>query len=127
MPFVHVRIHGEPLSADQSGRVAAEMTRLMAEVMGKKKELTAVFVEPAAGTWTVGGAPAPRAAHVEAAVTEGTNSEAEKAGFIAAAAAMLRDVLGAALPIATYVIVRQLPADAWGYDGRTQADRRARG
>lgn len=126
MPFVHVRTHGVALARRETDRLAGEMTRLMAEMMGKKRELSAVLVEPVAdGAWTVGGEAVPRAAHVEATVTDGTNSEAEKAGFVAGAMAALRDVLGEALPLATYVVVRQVPADAWGYDGRTQAERKA--
>lgn len=125
MPFVHVRTRGADLAPEARARLAGEMTRLMAEVMGKKRELTSVLVEPVAeGVWTIGGQPQSLAAHVEATVTDGTNSEAETAGFVSGAMAALRDVLGEALPLATYVVVRQIPAGSWGYGGQTQEARK---
>jgi 4-oxalocrotonate tautomerase len=62
-------------------------------------------------------------AQLEALITAGTNSAAEKAAFIRAAHDMLGTVLG---PLASpvYVALRELPAGDWGYDGATQAARR---
>lgn len=128
MPYINVKVAGRPLAAADREALALGITALMATVLGKRRELTAVLVEEAdAAGWSVGGrfggADSPRA-HVEANVTAGTNTEAELARFVAEAAALLKRVLPD-LPEATYVIVREVPATGWGYDGRTQAARRA--
>lgn len=125
MPFVNVRIAGSGIAADQVDRLHSGVTALMADILGKNRDLTAVLVEevPATG-WQVGGRPVAFAAHVQAAITAGTNDAEEKARFIAEANALLHRVLGDALPLATYVVVQEIAADAWGYDGRTQAHRR---
>jgi 4-oxalocrotonate tautomerase len=97
----------------------------MSEVLHKKAELTAVLVEqvPTAG-WSVSANAVPVAAHLEATITAGSNSGDEKARFVAAASQMLKSVLGAKLPVATYTVIQEIPADTWGYDGLTQAGRR---
>lgn len=125
MPYVHLTIAGPAPAAADRTRLAAGLTRLMAEVLGKKPALTAVRVEVAEGdAWTVGGAPVSPAAHLEAAITAGTNTAEEKARFIAAAMELLKDGIGPSLPAATYAVVREVPADSWGYDGLTQEARR---
>ncbi len=124
MPFIHIRVAGRELAPAEVERLHARTTGLMAGVLGKRADLTSVLVEAAApGGWAVGGRPVPLAAHLEASVTAGTNGPEEKARFVAEAMAMLREVLGEGLPLATYVVVREVPADAWGYGGLTQAAR----
>src|SRR3954463_2922142 len=120
MPFVHIRIAGPSLAPEQLRRLQQGTTDLMAETLGKDAGLTAVLVEPApiAG-WAVGRRPVATAAHLAAKVTAGSNSAPDKARFIAKAARLLKEVLGSGLPVATYVVVEEIAADAWGYDGLT--------
>lgn len=122
MPFVRITVTPAP-SADAASRLAEGATGLMAEILGKKEALTSVLVETPQGLWTIGASPVPAAAHLEALVTAGTNTLAEKSAFLAAAMGLLRRELGS-LPEATYVVVRDVPGDDWGYDGRSQAARR---
>lgn len=123
MPFVRLTITPAP-TAEAAQRLAEGATRLMAEVLGKKAELTSVLVEaPSVSAWTIGAMAQPRAAHLEALVTQGTNSAEEKRAFLRRAMDLLTTELGT-LPDATYVVVRDVPADDWGYGGRSQADRR---
>ena len=125
MPFISIKIAGPTLTPEQIKMLQMQTTALMAEVLHKKAELTAVSIEqgPATG-WSVGAKAVPVAAHLEAAITAGTNSADEKARFIAEAARMLKSVLSAELSLATYVVLQDIPADSWGYDGLTQAARR---
>lgn len=126
MPFVNIKVAGLTLAPEQVQHLQRGATRLMAEVMRKKPELTAVLVEQVgAAGWTVGGEPARTAAHLDVTVTTGTNTEAEKARFVADAMQLLRDVLGGDLGPVTYVVVHEVPSDAWGWDGQTQAGRAA--
>jgi 4-oxalocrotonate tautomerase len=125
MPFVNIKVAGPTLAVDQITRLQQGATELMARVLGKKPELTAVLVEqvPLQG-WAVGAGTVRVAAHLDAKVTAGTNTFEEKSRFIAEANALLKQVLGAELPVASYVVVDEVPGDAWGYDGLTQEYRR---
>ncbi|MFT4080260.1 tautomerase family protein [Rhodomicrobium sp.] len=122
MPFARLTITPTPLQ-ENAQALAAELTDLIAHDLGKHRDLTSVLVETTGSqVWTIGASERASAAHLEVYVTAGTNSEDEKRTFIANAMALLRRAypnLGAA----TYVVVKQLPATDWGYDGRTQADR----
>lgn len=124
MPFIHVRIAGPALSPEHTQHLQQRITTLMADVLGKKAELTSVLVEqvPVAG-WSIGARPVGVAAHLDAKVTAGTNTVDQKARFIADAHALLKEVVGSELPLATYVVVDELPADAWGYAGLSQQHR----
>ena len=126
MPFVNIKIAGASLAPDQIRRLQAEATHLMAEVMHKNRELTAVLIEqidPA--RWTVGAGPVRAAAHLDVKVTAGTNTPEEKRRFVSEAVRLLRSVIGPILNPVCYVVVHEVAADAWGYDGHTQADRAA--
>jgi 4-oxalocrotonate tautomerase len=125
MPFVHIQVSGAHIGAREKQTLQKQATGFMVDIMRKRPEVTAVLVDVAEpGSWTVGGEPVPVAANLDVKVTRGTNTHEEKARFVAAVAAMFREVLGPDLPIATYVVVDEIEADAWGYDGVTQEERR---
>ena len=97
----------------------------MSSVLNKKADLTSVLIEqPAVASWAIGRAQTQLAVHVDATITEGTNSAKEKACFIDLTMRLLKSVFGPALNLATYVVVAEVPAQSWGYDGRTQESRR---
>lgn len=127
MPFIRITTTATPPAALQQA-LCGRATDLIFELMGKRHEVTSVLLQsvPAAG-WTIGAAPLPpgrHAAHCDIHITAGTNTVEEKAAMIRAMHAALGEALGA-LPEATYVVVHEFAATDWGYDGRTQADRRA--
>jgi 4-oxalocrotonate tautomerase len=124
MPFINVKVVGPELEINQTAALQQGITSLMAEVLNKQAELTAVLVEQVArGSWAIGGNVAGYTAHVDATVSEGTNTPEQKARFIAAVNALLREVLGPALSAIAYVVVHDVPKDSWGYDGLTQEHR----
>lgn len=126
MPFLHISLSGVSPGSDDIARLQAAATRLIAVSLAKRAELTAVRIETVpAGAWSVGGTPVSPAAHLEANITAGTNSAEEKARFVGEAHALLQEAAGGALPLATYVVIREIDAESWGYGGRTQAARRA--
>lgn len=109
-------------------QLAQALTALTAELLGKRREVTAVMIEdlPTA-RWYVDAEEVQRpTAFLEISITAGTNTDVEKAAFIAAASSELERQLGAGGPLeeASYVIVRELPAADWGYGGATQQLRR---
>jgi 4-oxalocrotonate tautomerase len=124
MPFINVKVVGPELDIGQTAAIQQGITSLMAEVLNKQAELTAVLVEQVVhGGWAIGGKVAGYAAHVDATVSEGTNTPEQKARFIAAVNALLRKVLGSGLSAIAYVVVHDVPKDSWGYDGLTQEHR----
>jgi 4-oxalocrotonate tautomerase len=126
MPFLSVKIAGKPASPAQKIALQSGLTELMGRVMRKVPALTAVAIEQIPPTdWMVGGAASASgsAAHVDVKVTEGINSPAEMSLFIKEAHALLRTTLGE-LPEATYVVIHEVPAAAWGYGGLSQESRR---
>ena len=124
MPFIHVKVAGEPLKNSQITQIQKGITSLMADVLNKVGPLVGVLVEqvPLVG-WSVGAEPVARAAQVDAIVSAGSNSPEQKSRFIAEANQLLRTVLGPDLSEVSYVVVHDTPKDSWGYNGLTQEHR----
>lgn len=131
MPYLDIRIANANLDEPTRRRLGRRGTALLQEILGKRPELTAVSItDLPAGSWMVGerlqsdsGRPA---AHAEVTITAGTNTPEQQARFIAETAALLKETLPG-LHEATYVVVREIAATSWGYDGLTQdARKRAR-
>jgi 4-oxalocrotonate tautomerase len=124
MPFVNIKVSGAALTSTQIRELQTRASALMQQVMRKQHALTVVAVEQAAAeNWSIGAAHVPAAAFLEVKVTHGTNSAEEKERFVAQAMQMLREVIGTDLHPTTYVVVHEVPSDAWGYGGYTQANR----
>src|SRR5262249_24940751 len=109
----------------QLSRLGSGITALMEGVLGKKAPVISVLVEqPVSAGWFIGGEPAQIAGHVGATLTPRTHSSHEKADFIHTAMEPVRAGNGAELSLATYIVIHEIPAESWGYDGRTQESRR---
>jgi 4-oxalocrotonate tautomerase len=128
MPTLNLKVT-PPIDAARAQALAAALTDLTVDVLGKRREVTVVTIESlSAGHWFVGGSPAARAtAQLQIHVTAGTNTPAQKTRFVEAAFALLQRELApdTTLEPASYVQVHELPATDWGYGGRTQAARQA--
>lgn len=125
MPFLHIRIAERNLTDEERLNLQDEATRLAVTLLNKRAEATAVYVEEtAAANWTIGARAQQAAAYFEILVSEGTNTTEEKDRFIAAAYGLLEETVGTALPIVTYVVVREVKMENWGYGGMTQENRR---
>ena len=125
MPTLQLKL-SPPQPAERVNALARRLTDLSTEILDKRKEVTSLTVDEVwPGRWFVAGRPlALPAAMLEIRITRGTNSEAEKAAFVAAAYRALQEQLGA-LHEASYVVVQEVAASDWGYGGRTQAARKA--
>ena len=124
MPFVDITVAADTVTVEQVRTLQEGATVLMVDAMNKKAELTAVRVQQVPlVSWSVGGRPTTCAAHLDVKVSAGTNTSEEKARFIAGAMGLLRSVLGPALDPVTYVVIDEVPGDAWGWNGMTQARR----
>lgn len=126
MPYLHLSL-GRPLAAERKNLLAARATELLVRIINKRGEVTAVRIECTADSWLIGGAPVAAElmpCHGEVLITAGTNSDAEKAAFLAALHALLGETCGP-LPEASYLVIREIAAGDWGYGGQTQAARAA--
>lgn len=125
MPFINVKLTGD-LDPPRRTALLRGLTDRVADLLGKRRDLTVAALQIIApGDWSVAGAPlvGPVAACVTVTVTAGTNTVEEKAAFLAETERFLSQLLGSrAGP--TYTVVHEARADAWGYDGLTQAARR---
>lgn len=128
MPYINIRLGGS-LDNEQRKRLYEQTTSLMNTVMGKRREVTVVHIqESEPKQWSTNAisltAKEPSSAFVDIKVTDGTNTPDEKAKMISRTTKMLQDVVG---PIqeACYVVIDDIPADSWGYGGKTQAARAA--
>ncbi|WP_327706595.1 hypothetical protein OG530_37800 [Streptomyces decoyicus] len=123
MPYFRVTVTDPDLPADVQRALAEGLTRLAVSVLHKAGARTIVHINLVpAGSYYVDGRPltSVRDAHVEASITMGTNSAAEKAAFIAQAGELLSDLLGP-LP-RSGVALHELHPESYGYNGVTQFD-----
>ena len=127
MPYINLRI-GQPLQTEQRQQLAREITRLMHQLMGKRREVTTVHIEQGTpDSWSVDGEllqeSSPSGAYVDIKITAGTNTEADKAAMLAQTHVLLEQVLGS-VQQASYVVIDEIPASDWGYAGHSQQARR---
>lgn len=126
MPILQVTLSGPPDTA-KAAEVAQTLSHLTATHLRKDPALTSVAVTflPEAH-WFVGGpslAPAGLSSFwLDIAVVDGTNTKDEKAAYIAAVFAAMAGLIGP-LHTESYIHVREVKADAYGYGGRTQESR----
>ena len=125
MPLIHITLAGPSVAPGSIQHLQQETTRLMQTILHKEAALTVVSVAQLPdGTFSANGLAVAGGASMQALITAGTNSVQEKADFIFAAKKLLTAAGGpSAAP--TYVALHELPAESWGYDGETQAARKA--
>ena len=128
MPYINIKLAGATLLPWQRETLLATVTDLMVTVMRKRREVTVVSIEEAdPSRWAVAGRTLNvvdhPVAYVEIKVTAGSNTPEEKTAMVAETMATLKSVVGK-IQTATYVVIHDIAADSWGYDGLTQAARR---
>lgn len=126
MPILQVTLSGtsDPALAAQ---VAQTLSALTAEHLRKDPALTSIavtFLPPE--LWFVGGTSLKAAGlssfWLDIAVVDGTNTKDQKAAYLAAVFAAMERHIGP-LHRESYILVREVKADAYGYGGRTQESR----
>ncbi|NNF95322.1 MAG: hypothetical protein HKM94_00125 [Halobacteria archaeon] len=128
MPYINIRLAGH-LEQEQRNQLYEQTTSLMNTVMRKRREVTVVHIqESEPQQWSTNAIPlaakTPIGAYVDIKVTDGTNTPEEKAEMISQTVRMLHDVVGT-IQEACYVVIDDIPAESWGYNGKTQAARAA--
>ena len=126
MPYINFRI-GSTLENAQRNQLYEKTTSLMKGIMGKRREVTVVHIqESEPHLWATNAVAldtdSPVGAYVDIKVTEGTNTPEEKAEMLSETAKMLKEVVGV-VQEACYVVIDDIPANSWGYNGKSQAQR----
>ncbi|MCB1754575.1 MAG: tautomerase family protein [Gammaproteobacteria bacterium] len=128
MPYINIRL-GTKLDSSQQHRLHQRTTSLMDTLMGKRREVTVVHIQESephlwATNATALGESDPVGAYVDIKVTEGTNTPEQKAEMLYETVKMLQEEVGV-VQEACYVVIDDIPADSWGYNGVSQARRAA--
>lgn len=128
MALVQMNLACRELSALQRALLQSGLTQLTEQILRQPAPYTVVVIDQApALRCSSAGVPleaAAWAAHLHAYVTAGTTTSAERGRFIAAAHALVLAQWASPPQAPIYAIVQEVPADSWGYDGRTQEARR---
>lgn len=126
MPYLNLRLLNG-VSPETVESIANVLFKHTGEILGKRREVTSIDVEiQEPKRWFIGG----KAVHgthestfyLNVKVTDGTNTKDEKARYIAAVFADMERVLGA-VHAASYIVIDDVRADAWGFGGKTQEER----
>ncbi len=123
MPYLNLRVSMQD-SSEIAEKIAAVLMKHTSEVLGKKPDVTSIeidFILP--DKWFVGGA---RISDLKAItffldikITEGTNTKSEKAKYVKNVFADFDAIFGPITP-ASYIVIHDLRADSWGFQGLTQ-------
>ena len=123
MPYLNVKLAASESAANEE-KLAAALSGLTASILGKKQELTSIAIEYVVPEkWFVGGksvsAQDTVTFYFEIKVTEGTNTKDEKSRYVHEVFATFEDIYGK-IDVASYIVIHDVSADSWGFQGQTQ-------
>lgn len=121
MPYINVKLNlAEDVKLrDQIVKVVLKNTT---HILGKNEDVTSVLVEfVPQNAWSVGGKNVPTF-YLDIKITKGTNTKVQKADYIQAIYKEFETLLGK-IDQASYVLIHEIDADAWGFEGITQERR----
>lgn len=123
MPILTVFLSGPP-NPLRSARIAEALTELTGRHLAKDPAVTAIAIHHIDKShWFIGGealsSQDAASFWLDIKVTSGTNTKTEMAGYLDAVFKAMLGVLG---PVheASYIMVHEVPAPAWGYAGQSQ-------
>lgn len=123
MPYLNVRV-SIPESSESAEKIVAVLMTHTSEVLGKKSDVTSIeidFIAP--DKWFVGGVRVSDQKavtfYLDIKVTDGTNTKAEKAKYVRNVFADFESIFGP-ITLASYIVIHDVRADSWGFQGRTQ-------
>ena len=126
MPYINIRL-GCKLDDMQRKQLNEKTTHYMNTIMGKRREVTVVHImESEPQQWATNSInlteKEPIGAYVDIKVTDGTNNAEEKEKMIYQTVKLLEEIVGT-IQEACYVVIHDIPANSWGYNGKTQKAR----
>ena len=126
MPYLNIKI-SSPKSLELEIEIEKILTKYTAEILGKKPEVTSICIEYIEqAQWFVGGSRISEQGnttfYLDVKITSGTNTKNEKQSYIKNIYAELSKLLGSTHP-ASYIVIHDVLADSWGFEGLTQENR----
>ena len=126
MPIITVKLSATA-SPTLSAQLADGIVAITARVLHKRPDITAVtFDYTAPEHWIVGGRSledhGTASFWLDIKIVDGTNTKDEKAAYLREIFAFMGSVLGP-LHEESYALVHEVPADAYGFGGKTQEHR----
>ncbi|MEO5890034.1 MAG: 4-oxalocrotonate tautomerase family protein [Ferruginibacter sp.] len=122
MPIINLKVSGQEDSA-LAQQLATEISRLTAETLKKKPELTVVTVSFVPDyLWFINAVSLAklkiRSFDLNIKITDSTNLKIDKTNYIGAVHKSLNILLGSIHPI-SYTAIQEMKADGYGYEGLT--------
>jgi 4-oxalocrotonate tautomerase len=123
MPYLKLRA-SLPESGESAEKIIAILMKHTGGILGKRPEVTAIDIEFASPKmWFIDGVPVGNKQvvtfHLDVKITEGTNTKPEKALYIKNVFSDLESAFGPLAP-ASYIVLHDVSADSWGFQGITQ-------
>jgi 4-oxalocrotonate tautomerase len=126
MPLITLKAN-KKLSEIIRDELAESLSLITEKTLRKNKQVIVIRFEAAdqPGQWYVGSAVKSddqAIFELSILVTKGTNTDAEKAEWIAQTWKLLTEVLGSS-PYPNYISIQEIDGNSWGYNGLSQAQR----
>ncbi|UTV30795.1 tautomerase family protein [Photobacterium atrarenae] len=122
MPKLDLTLNTE-LPEETVSQVVTGLTELTQTLLNKQPDVTRIHVHQNQSLCYVNAAQVtgPSAFNLAIYITEGTNTEEQKAQWLQATYQLLNDVLGEGAPqLPNYISIHELDARDWGYNGLSQ-------
>lgn len=130
MPFVNLKLVKGQVSPENKSRIIEGMTDLIANIMGRDRNLTVITVDELDNSnWAIGGKSLKETdsenrivSFVNIKVSKGTTNAEEMSRMMEASKKLLVSILGNS-DETNYFIIDELNPDAWGFDGISMVER----
>jgi len=128
MPLLQLNMTGNPLNNEQRIELSKGLTHLMADDLGKRSDLTVVKIaEFSQDNCSVDGKQLSLnqwCASLHVYITAKTNTDQEISRFIGKANDLINKVMKTTASAPVYIVVNEMQSHCWGYDGKTQLQRK---
>ena len=118
MPYINVKLNAKE-SDEVREKIVAIVLKNTTNILNKKAEVTSVLVEfVSQKSWSIGGKTCVTF-YLNIKITKGTNTKEQKANYIKKCYKDFQKLLGEITP-ASYIVIDEVDADSWGFEGLTQ-------
>ncbi len=118
MPYINVKLNAKE-SDEVREKVVAIVLKNTTNILNKKAEVTSVLVEfVSQKSWNIGGKTCVTF-YLNIKITKGTNTKEQKANYIEKTYKDFNELLEEVNP-ASYIVIDEVEADSWGFEGLTQ-------
>ena len=121
MPYINVKLNAKE-SDEVREKIVAIVLKNTTNILNKKAEVTSVLVEfVSQKSWSIGEKNS-TTFYLDIKITKGTNTKEQKANYIKKCYEDFNKLLKDINP-ASYIVIDEVEADSWGFEGLTQEHR----